>query len=294
MAIHDTVCHERTGGLTLQSPEQVHWKNAAVDLKLSLQHLWYDGSLGHHHLHEFLVVDLTITVHICFADHLINFLISQFPELQPDKQKQRIPSNQRLALAFRETSWSHVTSLVRPDWCGQVWQLWQLSTLSVKLKNFKLFSHSKLLSKVGHHMAQLCCTDEAVAIAVEDLESFDQLLFRVSVLHSKFQFWNSKEMKTTPGTLLNNFAWKKFTCGNLELHQMISNASFILRAIKDKNSGKSMVPLPSASTSLIISWSSASVGFWPKEPYCLSWSQKKSSNFFHLFISSRDSHPKKN
>merc|ERR1740138_750585 len=32
-----------------------------------------------------------------------------------------------------------------------------------------------------------------------------------------------------------------------------------------RNSGKSMVPLPSASTSLIMSWSSASVGFWPKK-----------------------------
>lgn len=41
--------------------------------------------------------------------------------------------------------------------------------------------------------------------------------------------------------------------------------SFILRAMSDKNSGKSIVPLPSASTSLIISWSSASVGFWPRD-----------------------------
>merc|ERR1712113_198480 len=40
---------------------------------------------------------------------------------------------------------------------------------------------------------------------------------------------------------------------------------FFFRAIKDKNSGKSIVPLPSASTSLIISWSSASVGFWPRD-----------------------------
>ena len=38
-----------------------------------------------------------------------------------------------------------------------------------------------------------------------------------------------------------------------------------LRAIMVRNSGKSMVPLPSASTSLTMSWSSASVGFWPRE-----------------------------
>ena len=38
-----------------------------------------------------------------------------------------------------------------------------------------------------------------------------------------------------------------------------------MRAIMVRNSGKSMVPLPSASTSLTMSWSSASVGFWPRE-----------------------------
>merc|ERR1711957_1119515 len=43
------------------------------------------------------------------------------------------------------------------------------------------------------------------------------------------------------------------------------SVSFILRAMSDKNSGKSMVPLPSASTSLIMSCNSASVGFWPRE-----------------------------
>ena len=42
------------------------------------------------------------------------------------------------------------------------------------------------------------------------------------------------------------------------------SVSFILRAIIVRNS-KSIVPLPSASTSLIMSASSASVGFWPSE-----------------------------
>ena len=34
--------------------------------------------LGHHHLDELLVVDLTITIDIGFTDHLIDFLIGQF------------------------------------------------------------------------------------------------------------------------------------------------------------------------------------------------------------------------
>merc|ERR1719510_2486784 len=66
----------------------------------------------------------------------------------------------------------------------------------------------ELLPEIGHHVAELGRTDEAVAIAIKDLECFDQL---------------------------------------------------ILRAIKDKNSGKSIVPFPSASTSLIMSCNSASV-----------------------------------
>ncbi len=41
--------------------------------------------------------------------------------------------------------------------------------------------------------------------------------------------------------------------------------AFIFLAIRLRNSGKSMVPLPSASTSLTMSCSSASVGFCPSE-----------------------------
>merc|ERR1712124_104354 len=35
------------------------------------------ASLRHHHLHEFLVVDLPVTIHISLADHLINLLIGE-------------------------------------------------------------------------------------------------------------------------------------------------------------------------------------------------------------------------
>merc|ERR1712154_674385 len=52
---------------------------------------------------------------------------------------------------------------------------------------------------------------------------------------------------------------------NASISSSSVSVSFIFLAIKDKNSGKSMVPFPSASTSLIISCSSASVGFWPKD-----------------------------
>uniref|UniRef100_A0A6V2M3V7 Uncharacterized protein n=1 Tax=Ditylum brightwellii TaxID=49249 RepID=A0A6V2M3V7_9STRA len=41
--------------------------------------------LGHHHLDKFFVVDLTISINIGLADHLINLLISElFPKVGHD------------------------------------------------------------------------------------------------------------------------------------------------------------------------------------------------------------------
>ena len=52
---------------------------------------------------------------------------------------------------------------------------------------------------------------------------------------------------------------------NASFNSSYGSECFILRAINDKNSGKSKVPIPSASTSLIISYNSASVGIYPKQ-----------------------------
>lgn len=35
-------------------------------------------SSGHHHAHEFLVVDVSIAIDIGLADHLIHLLVGQF------------------------------------------------------------------------------------------------------------------------------------------------------------------------------------------------------------------------
>merc|ERR1712078_347960 len=45
------------------------------------------------------------------------------------------------------------------------------------------FLISELLTEVGHHMPQLRSTDESIAITVENLESFNELLLCISVLH---------------------------------------------------------------------------------------------------------------
>ena len=50
--------------------------------------------------------------------------------------------------------------------------------LSVSLQHLQLS-----FSEIGHDVAQLGSADEAVAITIEDLEGFNQLLFSVGILH---------------------------------------------------------------------------------------------------------------
>jgi hypothetical protein len=65
---------------------------------------------------------------------------------------------------------------------------------------------------------------------------------------------------------------------NASLISSSESVSFILRAIMVRNSGKSISPFPSESTSLIISCNSASVGFWPRERMTTRLSREKAEN----------------
>jgi len=84
VAIHDTVlsCSVRTGG-SVYTVQSTLSKTAAFKERScgppKLSHSWH-GSFGHHHLHKLLIVDLTIAIHVGFADHLIDFLISKLPQ----------------------------------------------------------------------------------------------------------------------------------------------------------------------------------------------------------------------
>ena len=84
VAIHDTVlsCSVRTGG-SVYTVQSTRSKTAAFKERScgppKLSHSWH-GSFGHHHLHKLLIVDLTVAIHIGFADHLIDFLISKLPQ----------------------------------------------------------------------------------------------------------------------------------------------------------------------------------------------------------------------
>lgn len=84
VAIHDTVlsCSVRTGR-SVYTVQSTRSKTAAFKERScgppKLSHSWH-GSFGHHHLHKLLIVDLTVAIHVSFADHLIDFLISKLPQ----------------------------------------------------------------------------------------------------------------------------------------------------------------------------------------------------------------------
>ncbi|MFS7933736.1 hypothetical protein Hanom_Chr04g00383321 [Helianthus anomalus] len=59
--------------------------------------------------------------------------------------------------------------------------------------------------------------------------------------------------------------WSLSNTLNASFNSSSESVSFIFLAMRFRNSGKSIVPLPSASTSFIMSWSSASVGFCPSD-----------------------------
>merc|ERR1712196_477739 len=83
--------------------------SASPPVAMPMPKLFRGASLGHHHLHKLLVVDLPIPIDVSLTDHLINLFIR------------------------------------------------------------------KLLPKVCHHMPQLRSTDEAITVAVKDLEGDGQI-----------------------------------------------------------------------------------------------------------------------
>merc|ERR1711907_614795 len=96
-----------------------------------------------------------------------------------------------------------------------------------------------------HHLDELLVVDLPVAIDVRLADHLVDLLVRqllAEVRHHVAQLGGADEAVA-------------ITVEHLEgLDELLSvSVSFILRAMSDKNSGKSMVPFPSASTSLIMS-----------------------------------------
>ena len=47
----------------------------------------------------------------------------------------------------------------------------------------KIYQVQLSFTKIGHDVAQLSSTDETIAIAIENLEGFNQLFFRIGILH---------------------------------------------------------------------------------------------------------------
>merc|ERR1712211_200980 len=96
-----------------------------------------------------------------------------------------------------------------------------------------------------HHLDKLLIIDLSVAIDVSLSDHFIHLLIGQLLAQVGHDVGNS-------AALMKPFPSRSKTL-NASMSSSSVSVSFILRAIKERNSGKSIVPLPSASTSLIMS-----------------------------------------
>lgn len=132
--------------------------------------------LGHHHLDELFVVDLTITIDISFADHLIDFLVRQ------------------------------------------------------------------LLTQVGHDVPQLGGGNESISITIEDLLCREILVYWWLFCTFLYPYSNNaRKYFTEQGCHLSSSQYF-FSTLKASINSSSVSVSFIFRAIRLKNSGKSMVP----------------------------------------------------
>jgi len=99
----------------------------------------------------------------------------------------------------------------------------------------------QFLSNRCHNMAQFSGRDEAVVVPVKHFECFSNLFLRVRILH------------------LSRHHGEEFCI------DAVNTTEIAGKPLKASIPGKSIVPLLSESTSLIMSCSSDSLGFWPRD-----------------------------
>eukprot|EP00442_Polarella_glacialis_P057006 CAMPEP_0115076334 /NCGR_PEP_ID=MMETSP0227-20121206/16373_1 /TAXON_ID=89957 /ORGANISM="Polarella glacialis, Strain CCMP 1383" /LENGTH=128 /DNA_ID=CAMNT_0002463471 /DNA_START=127 /DNA_END=510 /DNA_ORIENTATION=+ len=97
-------------------------------------------------------------------------------ETQQQQETQQQPQQQPLSLAQQDSLGHH-----------HLHKLFVINlTVTIDVSLTDHFIHllvSQLLAQIRHDVTKLCCADEAVAVAIEDLEGLDELLFGVRVLH---------------------------------------------------------------------------------------------------------------
>merc|ERR550514_2496951 len=124
------------------------------------------SSLGHHHLDELLVVDLSVTINICLPDHFINFLIRELfsevghhmPQLRSADEPVAVPVKylESLDELFLSVCVLHLS-------CHQRQELWEVNCavpICIHLIDHILqLSLRWILPQGAHHRAQLFCRD---------------------------------------------------------------------------------------------------------------------------------------
>ena len=200
-----------------------------------LSHSWH-GSFGHHHLHKLLIVDLTVAIHIGFADHLIDFLISKLPQWNIRHKSQvrairmrfiAFPCLQRFALKL------HVIGYI---WIPCLFMNWYLLFDFLNLRIFQTYLiRTEKTSQQKHIWHGIMLWDQCISQAKNDP--------RKRMISENLD----KPRKKQNGWILDLKAWKP-------------GRSFSPRlVITWRNSAALMKPLPSRSKTLKASISSSSV-----------------------------------
>mmetsp|Transcript_7993 Transcript_7993/g.18713 ORF Transcript_7993/g.18713 Transcript_7993/m.18713 type:complete len:210 (+) Transcript_7993:141-770(+) len=194
-AVHERKEERSTHGTVVrmhaQQPARPHTTTSNVIDGIS--HNRCKGLLGHHDLDELLVVDLTIAVNVCLAEHLIDFLVGELlaevchdvAELgrRDEAVAILVEHTERLLQLLLRISVLHLARHQR----AELWEVNCAVAVSVDLVDHVLqLSLGRVLAERAHHGAELLGGDGAIAVLVEQgeglLELGDLLLSQLLVL----------------------------------------------------------------------------------------------------------------
>merc|ERR1719384_2568704 len=139
-------------------------------------------SLRHHHLDKFLIVDLTVTINICFTNHFIYLLVGEFfPEIGHDmaqlcRADESIPITIENFEGFDEFLFGvcilHFSSHERQE----LGEIDRAVSICVHFVYHVLeLSLRWILPQGSHHGAELLRGDGAIAILVKEREGLLEL-----------------------------------------------------------------------------------------------------------------------
>merc|ERR1719502_551738 len=162
----------------------------------SLSHMVYTiGSLRAHHLHKFLVIDLTLPIHVCFSDHLINLLVCQLFTKVCHDMAQLCSADKTVSIFVKNfeslnklllrVNIFHFTCHKRQE----LRKIYRAISIGINLVNHVLkLSFCWILAQRSHDSSQFFCGNGTIAILVKQrkrLLELGDLFFSQLVRHAE-------------------------------------------------------------------------------------------------------------